>query len=158
MTSRKGRSNVVDLKRRRASSAPKFRRLSQDEADVLGVLTSRARRLTRVHPDEDLNATRRMMALIREWWSRIKTRDELLERITIKPTVSNGYPVVYGTKIRVWVILDALVDGDIDKVLRQYPVLSYNDIRAAIAFACEVLKAEFDYEEEGQETNPKGDA
>jgi len=99
-----------------------------------------------------------MMALIREWWSRIKTRDELLERITIKPTVSNGYPVVYGTKIRVWVILDALVDGDIDKVLRQYPVLSYNDIRAAIAFACEVLKAEFDYEEEGQETNPKGDA
>jgi len=54
-------------------------------------------------------------------------------------------------------ILDALSDCGLEEVWRRYPVLSYNDIRAALAFASEVLKAEFGYEEEGQETCPKSD-
>jgi uncharacterized protein (DUF433 family) len=98
-----------------------------------------------------------MIGLLRQWWARTLDRDALLERITSKPTVCNGEPVVYGTKIRVWVILDALIDNRLEEVFRLYPVLSYNDVRAAVAFACEVLKAEFDYEEEGKETNPEGD-
>ena len=119
--------------RRRAG----FRRLTRDEVAGLAALTNSARRLKKVHPKQDMRAALRLITHLRREWARTLERDELLSRITTDPAVCHGHPVLFGTRVRVWVILDALLDSDLPDILRRYPVLSYNDIRAALAFASE---------------------
>ncbi len=149
--------NVSHTSRTHPRTTTRLARLTRDEADGLSELTSAPRRLKRLHPKPDMQVTLRLINRLRRFWARTLVRDELLARITASPTVCNGHPVLIGTQLRVWVILDALIDADLEEVLRRFPVLSYNDIRSALAFASEVLKAEFDYEEEGNETSPKSD-
>jgi uncharacterized protein (DUF433 family) len=66
-----------------------------------------------------------------------------LERITVDPNVCHGKPCIKGTRIMVSVILDHLADGMTeDEVLREYPSLSQEDIRAALAYAAVLAKEE----------------
>jgi uncharacterized protein (DUF433 family) len=59
----------------------------------------------------------------------------LLERISIDPQVCFGKPTVRGTRIRVSLILDLLAGGmSMGKLLEEYPQLTTEDIRAAIAY------------------------
>ena len=58
------------------------------------------------------------------------------ERISIDPQVCHGKPCVKGTRIMVSILLDYLKAGDsFDEIQRQYPVLTNDDIRAALAYA-----------------------
>ena len=57
------------------------------------------------------------------------------ERITIDPAVMMGKPVVRGTRITVELILGKLAQGATEAdLLQDYPHLSTEDIRAAVAF------------------------
>ena len=57
------------------------------------------------------------------------------DRIQIDPAIMGGMPCVRGTRIPVRVILDYLAEGATpDKILREYPQLTEEDVRAAIAF------------------------
>ena len=64
----------------------------------------------------------------------------LLERISIDPRVCFGKPTVRGTRIWVSLILDLLAGGmSMGELLEEYPQLTTEDIRAAIA--CGVAQA-----------------
>jgi uncharacterized protein (DUF433 family) len=64
----------------------------------------------------------------------------LLERISIDPRVCFGKPTVRGTRIWVSLILDLLAGGmSMGELLEEYPQLTMEDIRAAIA--CGVAQA-----------------
>ena len=59
----------------------------------------------------------------------------LLERISIDPRVCFGKPTVRGTRIWVSLILDLLAGGmTMGELLDEYPQLTTEDIRAAIAY------------------------
>ena len=58
------------------------------------------------------------------------------ERITIQPDVCHGKPCIAGTRVMVSIILDYLSAGEPEtEIIKQYPTLQPEDIRAAIAYA-----------------------
>lgn len=57
-------------------------------------------------------------------------------RIVIDPGVRSGKPCIKGTRITVYDILEYLAGGmSEDDILRDFPALLRNDIRAALEFA-----------------------
>ena len=64
--------------------------------------------------------------------------ENVLERITINPAVRSGKPTIKGTRITVSDILEYLAGGmTSDEILADFPDLSADDIRAALAFAAQ---------------------
>lgn len=58
------------------------------------------------------------------------------ERITVDPKTCHGKPCIKGTRIMVSIILDYLKAGEShEEILRQYPSLTHEDIRAALSYA-----------------------
>lgn len=63
---------------------------------------------------------------------------DLLDRITINPEIRSGKPVIRGTRITVADILEYLAGGmSQEEILADFPDLTAEDIRAAMAFAAE---------------------
>jgi uncharacterized protein (DUF433 family) len=61
-------------------------------------------------------------------------------RIEVTPEICHGKPVIRGTRIMVRNILGSLAGGDsIQDVLRNYPELTLADVKAAIAYAIELV-------------------
>ncbi len=60
----------------------------------------------------------------------------LLNRISVNPNICHGKPCITGTRIMVSVILDNLAE-DVSEVeiLREYPSLQPEDIKATLAYA-----------------------
>jgi uncharacterized protein (DUF433 family) len=57
------------------------------------------------------------------------------ERIEINPQVMMGKPVIRGTRITVELILTKLSEGETEaELIEDYPHLTQDDIRAAIAY------------------------
>lgn len=68
---------------------------------------------------------------------------QLLQRISIDPKVMVGKPIIRGTRISVEIILHMLAQGiPEDNILKEYPRLKLEDIRAALAYAAQVLAHE----------------
>lgn len=62
-----------------------------------------------------------------------------MEYITIDPTVCHGKACIKGTRVMVTVILDNLAAGaSLEDLIKDYPSLSTEAIRAAIAYAAEL--------------------
>lgn len=60
------------------------------------------------------------------------------ERITIEPGKRGGKPCIRGLRITVYDILDYLASGMTeDEILRDFPDLERDDIRASLAFAAD---------------------
>jgi uncharacterized protein (DUF433 family) len=58
------------------------------------------------------------------------------ERIVAIPQVCHGKPCIRGTRIMVSVVLDNLAEGlTPEEIVREYPPLNLDDIRAALAYA-----------------------
>jgi len=69
--------------------------------------------------------------------------EELQRRITINPRVMVGKPVIRGTRIPVELIVRMLAQGIPERdILEEYPRLQPDDIRAALAYAAQVLAHE----------------
>jgi uncharacterized protein (DUF433 family) len=67
------------------------------------------------------------------------------KRITINPKIMVGKPVIKGTRIPVYLILNLLKEGyNFDRIIKAYPELTKKDIKAAIEYAENLAK----YEEE----------
>ncbi len=63
------------------------------------------------------------------------------ERITVDPEVCHGQACIKGTRIMAAVVLDNLAAGvEADELLRSYPALSIDDIRAALEYAAELAR------------------
>ena len=70
--------------------------------------------------------------------------NELLNRISVNPNICFGKPCIKGTRIWVSLILDFLSNGmSFDEVLEEYPSLTMEDIRAAIAYGSEMSRERF---------------
>jgi uncharacterized protein (DUF433 family) len=69
--------------------------------------------------------------------------EELLQRIRTDPRVMVGKPAIRGTRIPVVLIVRMLAQGIPENdILREYPRLQPEDIRAALAYAARVLAHE----------------
>jgi len=69
---------------------------------------------------------------------------KLLDRISVDPNVCFGKPCIKGTRIWVSLILDLLADGMLfEEILQEYPTLTIEDIRAAIAYGAEMSRERF---------------
>ncbi|MDD5089617.1 MAG: DUF433 domain-containing protein [Candidatus Wallbacteria bacterium] len=70
--------------------------------------------------------------------------NDLLNRISVDPNVCFGKPCIKGTRIWVSLILDLLADGmESAEIVNQYPNLTTEDIRAAIAYGAEMSRQRF---------------
>ena len=67
----------------------------------------------------------------------------LAERITVDPNILLGKPVIAGTRIPVYLILNLLASGyTMERVIEAYPGLTEEDIRAALEYADQRLRYE----------------
>ena len=65
----------------------------------------------------------------------------LLECISVDPQICHGKVCIKGTRIMVTVILDNLAEGvSPEEILKSYPTLHPDDIKAAIAYGAELAK------------------
>jgi uncharacterized protein (DUF433 family) len=65
------------------------------------------------------------------------------DRIILDPTVLVGKPVIKGTRLAVEFVIDLLAPGWSEAdVLKNYPGLTSEDIRACLAYAGDRLRAE----------------
>ena len=63
---------------------------------------------------------------------------EWRKRISIDSQVHHGDPCISGTRVPVSVIVGSVADGDsFEQILRSYPQLTIEDLRAALHFAAE---------------------
>jgi uncharacterized protein (DUF433 family) len=68
----------------------------------------------------------------------------LLQRISVDPNVCFGKPCIRGTRIWVSLLLDFLASGmSIEEILAEYPQLTEEDIRAAIAYGAEMSRERY---------------
>ena len=68
----------------------------------------------------------------------------LLERVSVDPNVCFGKPCIRGTRIWVSLLLDLLADGmTVEEILDEYPQLTEEDIRAAIAYGAEMSRERY---------------
>lgn len=66
--------------------------------------------------------------------------------ITSDPAIMLGKPVIAGTRITVELILEKLAAGEtVDQILAEHPGLTAEGVKAAIAFAAEVLRSDVVY-------------
>jgi uncharacterized protein (DUF433 family) len=66
------------------------------------------------------------------------------ERISIDPNVCHGKPCIKGTRIWVSLIVDNLAAGSSEEeILKAYPSLNPEDIRAALAYAAEMARERY---------------
>jgi len=65
------------------------------------------------------------------------------QRVVIDPKICHGKPCVRGTRIMLSNILSLLAGGyDVDRVLKNYPELTQDDVLAALEYAGEVVRDE----------------
>ena len=65
----------------------------------------------------------------------------LLDRISVDPSICHGKACIKGTRVMVSVILDNFAAGNSEEeILRSYPSLTRLDIQAALAYAAELTK------------------
>ncbi len=66
------------------------------------------------------------------------------ERISIKPDVCNGRPVIRGTRITVQTVLEFLAAGDsVEDIWEEYPKLTRADVRACLDYASRIMGNHF---------------
>jgi len=67
------------------------------------------------------------------------------QSVTINPEVMGGAPCIKGTRIPVYMVLDAIeFHGDLDAALRNYPNLTLQQVKDAIGFAKLVVECPVD--------------
>jgi uncharacterized protein (DUF433 family) len=66
--------------------------------------------------------------------------------ITSDPKIMMGKPIVIGTRITLELIPEKLAAGEtVDQIVSEHPRLTAEGVRAPIAFAAEVLRADVVY-------------
>lgn len=69
--------------------------------------------------------------------------ETLLKRIVMKPEIMVGKPVIKGTRIPVELIVRMVAQGITEnEILKEYPRLQADDIRAALVYAAVSLEHE----------------
>lgn len=68
-------------------------------------------------------------------------------RIIVNPKILGGKPVIKGTRIPVYLILELLSAGyDFKRIIKAYPDLNEEDIKAAVDYAAQITKNQESFE------------
>ena len=68
----------------------------------------------------------------------------LLQHISVDPNICFGKPCIRGTRIWVSLILDFLANSmSVEEILEDYPQLTEESIRAAIAYGAEMSRERY---------------
>lgn len=68
----------------------------------------------------------------------------IFDRITIDDKILNGKPTIRGKRISVQTILEFLGAGEsYEEILKQYPALEPDDIKASLRFASELMNRNY---------------
>ena len=68
---------------------------------------------------------------------------DFLNRIVLNPNVMLGKPIIRGTRVPVELVVRMVGQGISDaEILREYPRLAAEDIRAAVTYAAETVAHE----------------
>ena len=68
---------------------------------------------------------------------------EIFEHISSDPEILHGKPCIRGTRIPVSLIVSLVADGvTVEEIIRDYPSLTPEDIRAAIKYASKLCEYE----------------
>lgn len=71
------------------------------------------------------------------------SENELLSRITVNPRIFGGKPIIRGRRLAVEHVLGMLAAGDTtETLLKSYPWLEPDDIRACLLYARKVVGEE----------------
>jgi len=74
-------------------------------------------------------------------------RIKVMRRIEINPEILSGKPVIKGTRIPVYVILNLLSEGySINEIIEFYPDLTREDILECIKYASKIIERQEIYE------------
>lgn len=69
---------------------------------------------------------------------------QIMDRITIDEKICNGKPTIRGTRITVQTVLEFLSAGESEsEILKQYPSLTQEDIKASLRFASKLMEHEY---------------
>ena len=73
----------------------------------------------------------------------METKIKQFKRITINPKIMLGKPVIKGTRIPVYVVLNMLGEGyDFENIIKTYPDIKKEDILESLKFAAQFTKFE----------------
>lgn len=65
------------------------------------------------------------------------------KHISVDPAICHGKPCLRGTRIMVSVVLDNLAEGlSPEEIVREYPPLTQEGVRAALAYAATLAREE----------------
>jgi uncharacterized protein (DUF433 family) len=68
---------------------------------------------------------------------------KFLNRVEINPKILNGKPIIKGTRISVELIIKLIAEGwKEEDIIKEYPSLKKDDIKAALYYAEKVLSGE----------------
>jgi len=69
--------------------------------------------------------------------------EKLLERVVVDPNILAGKPVIRGTRIPVYLIVELMATGtNVNDVVKEYPELQEDDVKAALLYASRLLERE----------------
>jgi len=69
--------------------------------------------------------------------------EKLLKRVVVDPHILAGKPVIRGTRIPVYLIIELIATGmNIKDVLKEYPELKEDDVKASLFYASKLLERE----------------
>ncbi len=64
------------------------------------------------------------------------TEEKFLNRIVLDPKIMLGKPVIRGTRLTVEIIVEKIAYGETrEEILKDYPFITEEDIRAALLYA-----------------------
>ncbi len=63
------------------------------------------------------------------------------ERISVNPSICHGRPCIAGTRVLASAVIDNVAAGiSHDEILKSYPTITADDIRAALEYAAELAR------------------
>jgi len=66
------------------------------------------------------------------------TETQIAARVTRNPEILRGKPIIRGTRVPVYLIVDFVDNGATpDQIVADYPDLTVDDVEAALAFAAQ---------------------
>jgi uncharacterized protein (DUF433 family) len=69
--------------------------------------------------------------------------EKLLERIVVDPDILVGKPVIKGTRVPVYLIVELVANGMTAKqIIKEYPQLKEEDVKAALLYASKLVESE----------------
>ena len=72
-----------------------------------------------------------------------KDMEELLDRIVVDPDILVGKPIIKGTRVPVYLIVELVAAGMTAKqIVKEYPQLKEEDVKAALLYASKLVESE----------------